>query len=95
MTADQAGLWTDRYEGMTTSQMASDWKTTVGRRILLRVASVFLALSAYLAVAAVVVDVAGVWWLVAGLALLALFSGAMAPAPVPSDLITGERSRGS
>jgi len=78
---------------MTTTQIAPDWKTTVGRRILLRVASFFLVLSVYAAVAAVIVDVAGVWWLVAGLALLALFAGAMAPAPVPSDLITGERSR--
>jgi hypothetical protein len=80
---------------MTTTQIAPDWKTTLGRRILIRVAALLVALSAYTAVAAVIVDVAGAWWLVAGLALASMLAGAMAPAPVPSDLITGERSRHS
>ena len=75
---------------MTTSHIAPDWKTTSGRRIALRVAGLLLALSAYAALVAVAVDLERAWWAVAGLALLALLIGGLAPEPVPSDLITGE-----
>ncbi|MDX1689537.1 MAG: hypothetical protein R3290_00800 [Acidimicrobiia bacterium] len=78
---------------MTTSQLAPDWKTTAGRRIALRLSATLVALSAYAALIAVVLDATGAWWAVAGLALAAMVLAAFAPEPVPSDLITGEGPR--
>ena len=80
---------------MTTTTHAAhpDWKVTTGYRVMLWIAWLVLILSVYGAVVAVVVGVRGAWWIVAGLAAMAMLLTALLPEPVPADLITEARSR--
>jgi len=51
-----------------------------------------VALAVYLAAAAAILDSAAVWWVVAGLAVLAIATAAVLPAPVPEEMIIGGRN---
>lgn len=69
-----------------------DWKVTIGHRILVKIGWGLLTLAGYLAVAAVVVGLEKMWWLVAGLALVGLLIAVTLPEPIPHDLVV-ERER--
>lgn len=70
-----------------------DWKVTTGYRVLIKVGWSAVALALYGAAVAVVVGIASAWWITAVMAAFALLVGALMPAPVPRDLITGGRNR--
>jgi hypothetical protein len=72
---------------------ARDWKVTTGHRVMIKIGWAIAALAAYVAIAAAVVGLYRAWWVAAALAALALLIGALAPAPVPTELITGARNR--
>jgi hypothetical protein len=79
---------------MTTADHAAgrrptDWKVTTGYRVLIKVGWTAVALALYGAVVAVVVGLDQGWWAAAGAAAFALLVGALMPAPVPRELITG------
>ena len=77
---------------MTASQHA-DWKVTPRYRSLLRLGWALAALAVYLTGAATILDMTAVWWMVAGVALLAILTGVMLPEPVPRSMLTGGRNR--
>jgi hypothetical protein len=76
---------------VTRTAHKADWKVTIGHRILVKVGWGLLALAAYLAVAAVVVGLEKMWWLVAGLALTGVLIALTLPEPVPQDLVVERR----
>lgn len=82
---------------MTTAEHAAgrtpDWKVTTGYRVMIKVGWAAVLLALYGAAAAVVVGIEGAWWVAAGMAAFALLIGALIPAPVPRELITGGRNR--
>ena len=82
---------------MTTAEHAAgrkpDWKVTTGYRIMIKVGWTAVLLALYGAAAAVVVGIDGAWWATAGMAAFALLVGALIPAPVPRELITGNHNR--
>lgn len=65
---------------------------TTGRVVLLRVGWGVIVLAVYFAGAAAVLDSAGIWWMVAGLAVGALGLAALLPEPVPRDQLVSRRS---
>ncbi|MCJ7726590.1 MAG: hypothetical protein MUP76_09430 [Acidimicrobiia bacterium] len=69
-----------------------DWKVTTGYRVLIKVGWLAVALAIYGAAIALVVGIASAWWMAAGMAAFALLVGALMPAPVPRELITGGRN---
>ena len=77
---------------VTRTSQDSDWKVTIGHRILVKVGWALLTMAGYLAVAAVVVGIQTIWWYVAGLALTGLLIAVTLPEPVPQDLVV-ERER--
>jgi ABC-type spermidine/putrescine transport system permease subunit I len=78
---------------VTTADRAADWKVTAGYRFLLKLGWAVLALAAYGVVVALILGVPGAWWMAAGLAVLALLVVGFLPEPVPSEMITGRRTR--
>ena len=72
---------------VTTVERATDWKVTIGYRMLLRLGWGVFALAIYGAIVALVVGAPGAWWMSAGLALLALLVVALLPEPVPAGMI--------
>jgi hypothetical protein len=77
---------------VTTVDRAADWKVTPGYRILLEVGWGLLALAAFGCVVALVLGVAGAWWMAAGVAVVALLLVAFLPEPVPAQMLTGRRT---
>jgi ABC-type spermidine/putrescine transport system permease subunit I len=78
---------------VTTVDRVTDWKVTSGYRFLLKLGWAVLALAAYGVVVALILGVPGAWWMAAGLAVLALLVVGVLPEPVPSEMITGRRTR--
>lgn len=78
---------------MTTAALPRDWKVTTGYRLLLRAAWAMLGLAVLLGGAGWALGRPGAWWASAGLALAALLTVLLLPEPVPSDMITGRRTR--
>lgn len=70
-----------------------DWKVTTGYRVLVKIGWGATGLAVYLGVAASLLGVQGVWWIVAGLAVAAILVGMLLPEPVPREMITGHRNR--
>lgn len=60
--------------------------------MLLRIGWAVMAFAVYLAGAAAVLDSAGVWWMVAGLAMGAIGLVAFLPEPVPKDHLVARRN---
>lgn len=75
------------------TRVQRDWKVTTGYRNLLRLGWGVTLLATYLGAAAAVLDSAGVWWIVAGLALGTILLAALLPEPVPRDQIIEKRTR--
>lgn len=75
-----------------TTRVQQDWKVTTGYRVLLRIGWGVMVLAVYLAGAAAVLDSAGVWWMVAGLAVGAIGLVAFLPEPVPRDQLVARRN---
>ena len=77
----------------TESAPLRDWKTTPSYRILVAGCWGVIALAVFLAAAGSMFDAAGVWWTVAGLALVVILVALLLPEPVPHDMLIESRKR--
>jgi predicted cobalt transporter CbtA len=77
---------------VTTYPHVRDWKLTTGHLVLMKIGWGVVVLAVYLAAAATIFDSAVAWWIVAGLAIIALATALSLPGPVPKELLTGSRT---
>ena len=75
-----------------TTYSPRDWKVTTGYRVLLRFGWALIAFAVYLGGVASLFDSTAVWWIVAGIAVVVIFTSLLLPEPVPRDMITGHRN---
>ncbi len=66
---------------------------TATYRTLVRLGWALVALAIYLAGAAAILDATAIWWMVAGLASLAIVTGLLLPEPVPRTMLNEQRNR--
>jgi hypothetical protein len=75
----------------TESTRLPDWKTTPAYRVLVAGSWGVIGLAVFLGAAGAMFDAAGVWWMVAGLALLVILITLLLPEPVPHDMLIESR----
>ena len=75
----------------TESTRLPDWKTTPAYRILVAGCWGVIALAVFLGAVGSMFDATGVWWTVAGLALLVIVTSLLLPEPVPHDMLIESR----